>query len=165
MTRNLDANYTKSSTLLSASDLSGEVDPFQGVDIVKEINFIGLLKHCKASAPYFLIDIPKFLPDEPKTSNHEDCVAIAIAKLLHHDFKPVWNENKLVGVMCEGGIVLSNRQRFAIEKLPAWLCSTKLFPDISVYPFDGKTTNQSSDASTIKQVQHLSLFQNIIQSI
>ena len=124
MTHNSNANYMESSTLLSASDLSGEVNPFQGVHIVKEINYNGLLKHCKATAPYFLIDIPNFLPEEPKTSNHEDRVAI---KLLHHDYRAVWNENKMVGVMCEGGIVLSNRQGFAITKLPAWLCSTTLF--------------------------------------
>ena len=62
------------------------------------------------------------------------------------------DKDKLVGVMCKDCIVLSGCQMFAATQLPPWLCSTILFPDVAVYPFDGNNVT-SETASIIKHVQ------------
>ena len=112
--------------------------------------------------------IPGFLPPDDLcdkgSTEFQDIAALAVAKLFDPNLKRCdvhlhvqGCANKLDGVMCNGGIVLSGCQIHAATHLPRWLSSTILLPDIAVYPYKGEKIEGVNAVKVMKDVQRTNI--------
>ena len=112
--------------------------------------------------------IPGFLPPndlcDKGSTEFQDIAALAVAKLFDPNLKRCdvhlhvqGCANKLDGVMCNGGIVLSGCQIHAATHLPRWLSSTILLPDIAVYPYKGEKIEGVNAVKVMKDVQRTNI--------
>ena len=160
-------SHSKStSSLSSTAILSQNNNPFEGLTIINEADFYDLQDHCFSEVPYFLNQIPGFLPPDDLyvkgSTKFQDIAALAIAKLFDPSLKKCnvhfkMGTNNLEGVMCNGGIVLSGRQMHVATQLPPWLTSTILLPDIAVYPYEGQIIEGDEAVKAIKKVQRTTI--------
>ncbi|KAL5515365.1 hypothetical protein EMCRGX_G000523 [Ephydatia muelleri] len=147
---------SQTTPLDSAARLCQKDNPFEGICIVNETNYIQLQQHCRKEDCYYLSDIPRLDIQKPCPKGcAQSYAAVAVAKLLDSGCKVEWSNNKLVGVKCTNlvsntgvkctdCVVVSGCQMFAAMQLPPWLCSTILLPDVAVYPYSGEIVDHNT---------------------